>query len=293
MNSVVSALEAAGFHCFAPLESKSCFDVAAKSGDQLLLIKVLNNIDSLREHQAEELKAAAYGLGATPLIIGERSKTYELKDGVAYERYGIVVLNGQTLEDAATGKAVFKRFYKGRVVSAISTDAFDRGMEEQGLTIQKVAEKLRVTREAIYQYRHGMRIDFAKAKELERIVGEPIMRRISILKKQESFKPELKGYLKDMCSIGFEVTPVRKGFDALAKEEEESLIVDSEHSIAAARRKAAFLQKAGQFFASQPIFVMRCSTERVKDVPIIAEKEIKEAESAGDVLELVKHRAKP
>jgi len=92
-DALINLFESSGFQCFVPLEAKSCFDIAGKSEKQFFLIKILNNIDSLRESQAFELKALAHSLGATVLLVGEKSKAYVLSNGVVYERYGVPTIS--------------------------------------------------------------------------------------------------------------------------------------------------------------------------------------------------------
>ena len=114
---VLRALERAGYECFVPLERKSCFDIAARSNKQVLFIKTLSNIDSLREEQANDLMALANSLGATALLVGERSKVYDLEDGLVYERYGLQCVTTSTLERVLGGVMPDKEFNKGRVVA--------------------------------------------------------------------------------------------------------------------------------------------------------------------------------
>ena len=106
-------------------------------------------------------------------------------------------------------------------------------------------------------------------------------------------KKELGGYLRDMSQLGFDVVPIHRGFDAIAREK-DSLLIDKERVPQYARRKANFMKKAGSFFESHPVFIMEKKQVRqeMKGIPIIKLQEIKEAESAGDLIELVRKREK-
>src|SRR5512136_3017935 len=75
------------------------FDLVARRGETLLIIKVLSNIDSLSEDVAQELRALAYLLKATPLLIGEKNGVNTLEDDVVYFRFGIQTVTATTLKN--------------------------------------------------------------------------------------------------------------------------------------------------------------------------------------------------
>ncbi len=285
IEQLIRELEGTGYQCFVPLEKKSCFDIAARSGERLLLLKAFTNIDSFRDSQARDLKALAASLGATPMVIGEKSKAYELKVGMVYDRYGVNVVSLETFSALLGGMLPRKRFYKGRVVAEIDVKKLE------GTSPTELARELHVTREAIYAYRHGTRIEFEKAKRLEEVLDEPLIKDINPFSVPARESPVLTGYLQKMHGLGFDVVPVHRGFDALAREK-ESLLVDKERSEAYAKRKAKFVTKAADFFGSHPVIVMESRRKEVRGVPVVREKEITDAESAEGLVDLVKKRKK-
>lgn len=289
MENVLRVLERAGYECFVPLERKSCFDIAARSENRVLLVKVLSNIDSLREAQANDIMALANSLGATALLVGERSKAYELEDGLVYERYGLQAITAGTLERVLEGEMPDKSFSKGRVVARLDSKALEAKLDDAD--INAVAQRIHVTREAIYHYRKTLRMDYGKALELERMFHASIIRDIDLFSTPTIPPVDLHGYLKQMGSLGFDVIPVHRGFDALAREK-EALLVD-EAAPAVARRKADFIKRAGGFFESEPVFVSPGRAPKaVKGVPVVTEKELGSADTAGEVIDLVKKRRK-
>ena len=75
------------------------FDIAAGNDDVLLLIKVLSNVDGLKEDTAQEMLQLSEYLDGTPLVIGEKSRDHPLESGVVYYRHGIPAINIDTLYD--------------------------------------------------------------------------------------------------------------------------------------------------------------------------------------------------
>ena len=49
------------------------FDVVARRDDTLLIIKILSNVDAFSKENAEEMLTLGEALGASPLLVGERS----------------------------------------------------------------------------------------------------------------------------------------------------------------------------------------------------------------------------
>src|SRR2546426_82372 len=82
-----------------------CFDFVARRDDTLLIVKVLQNVDALSKDTAHELLEVARILEGSPLVVGERSGTGSLEDGVIYTRFGVSILSrrtlGEFLEDPA------------------------------------------------------------------------------------------------------------------------------------------------------------------------------------------------
>ncbi len=93
-------LEDAGF-----LVSERCairpksFDVAARRGEDLVLLKVLGNIDAFDGTTGEEMRRLGTYLDATPMVVGLRTRDEDLKPGVVYFRHGVPVLNPDTAMD--------------------------------------------------------------------------------------------------------------------------------------------------------------------------------------------------
>src|SRR5207237_476696 len=71
--------------------------LVARRDDTLLILKVFQNVDALSRGTAQELKAIARTLEGSPLVVGERSGTGPLEDGVIYSRFGVPILCRSTL----------------------------------------------------------------------------------------------------------------------------------------------------------------------------------------------------
>ena len=93
---ITKILEGEGFVVVSYADTKSCVDLIARRGDELLLIRVLGNIDALREESAKEFLRLAAVLRAHPIIVGAHSKRGPLERGVVYRRYSIPAVSFET-----------------------------------------------------------------------------------------------------------------------------------------------------------------------------------------------------
>ena len=75
IQEVTANLEEAGFDVSTQCDVRpSCFDMAARRGDQLVLIKTLGNIDSFTQEDAMALQLVAQFFNAVPLIVGKKTR---------------------------------------------------------------------------------------------------------------------------------------------------------------------------------------------------------------------------
>ena len=100
----------AGYKLSPPMALRSvCFDIVGRKDNIMLIVKVLGNVDALSRENAEEMKVLSEILGATPLVIGEKSSAGILEPGIVYSRFDIPIISNETLSDyVLRGEAPFK-----------------------------------------------------------------------------------------------------------------------------------------------------------------------------------------
>ncbi len=283
MKETLSILQSLGFQTFLSVGKKSSFDILAKKGNNLILIKVLTNIDGLKETQAKSLKCIANRLNASALIVGERTKRYKLEEDVVYERYELYAVNPRTLERALRGEMPKKKFWKGRLVVRLDDKTLSGITDDD---VEKVASVLGVSKEAVYMYKKGMGIEAKRAERLakEYSVG---LKSYNIFIPPEAEDMPIKGYLEDLKKLGFDIIPAYSGFDAIAQEREK-LVVAKKSVIT--HETTEYLKRAGKFLNGHPLLVSNRKEESVDNVPIVREDEIRQAKRTKDILKLVEER---
>src|SRR3989475_746422 len=153
-----------------------CFDFVARRDDTLLIVKILQNVDALNKETAHELLEVARILEASPLVVGERSGTGSLEDGVIYTRFGVSILSRRTLgEFLEEGIPPFLYSAPGGLYVRLDADALRRLREERQVSLGTLADIAGVTRRTIQMYLEGMSATMEVAMRLEEFLNESLV----------------------------------------------------------------------------------------------------------------------
>lgn len=233
VQTVISVLIMAGYNV-----SERCgirprsFDIIARKGNKLLVIKVVPHIDSVGEESAHDLALIAQHLDATPFIVGDKARDSELERGAVYLRHGIVATNSKTLYDFLVDDVPPLVFAQpGGLYVNINGGKLKDLREEKNLSLGDLASALGVSRRTISKYESGMSTTLDIAIKLEELFDAAIVEAIDILKKASDFgsktdgkKPE-DNYPPDFRRIGIESHSMcRAPFDALAVYGEKTIL---------------------------------------------------------------------
>lgn len=184
---VVSAFLSRGYHIVDYSDVKGCVDLVAKSDSNVFVVRILSNVDALRDESVAEFVRLAVAVGATPIIVGERTKRDVLRDGVVYRRYGVSVVTPHTLERILDGDfPVFEEF-KGKRIVYLNPDALRRAREALGLSQNDLAREVGTTKDSIYRYERGFPASEATAKKIVKVLGADVLAPVDI-----GFKGEVK-----------------------------------------------------------------------------------------------------
>lgn len=199
------------------------FDLIAKKGDTLVIIKVAPHIDSVTADIAWDLDVIATHLGATPLIVGERARDSELERGVIYIRYGLYAISPATLYDYFTeGIAPMVYASPGGLYVKINGDLLREVRERSQMSLGDLAFHLGVSRRTISKYESGMGTTLDVAIRLEELFSAPLVEAIDLVG-YRSAEPEKRqesptgAVLSDLERMGMEIHAMRQApFQALA-----------------------------------------------------------------------------
>lgn len=294
-----------GFYLSRPHGERGlCFDLVARRDDTLLIVKVLQNVDALSRETAHELKVIARTLEGSPLVVGERSGTGPLEDGVIYNRFGVPILGRRTLlEFLEEGVPPFLYSAPGGLYVRLDTAALRQLHEERQISLGTLAEFAGVSRRTIQMYLEGMSATMEVAMRLERALEESLVLPGDPFEfvDDESPKPGasigLAGFERELFErlerLGYIVhRTTRSPFDALSKHESTTLLTGVGDADSVMERKAEVVSNIGRVVEKDPVmFVVRRSVRmNIRGVPVIAREELRRAKDTDEVEDMISER---
>lgn len=286
----------------------TCFDLVARKNNCLLFVKVLYNVDSLQQGHAKELKILSLIFSASPLVIGEKSGHIILEDEVVYERYGIPVINVNSLINALIeGRFPIILAKRGGFFVKIDNKALRSERIRKNLSLGVLAEMIGVSRKTIYEYERGsMDATVETAHKLENLLNVKLTQPVNIfswkvedvtLQETKDTENELKEIVCELLSeLGFGVIPTfRAPFDAVAKTPEAKIILltgvgyPSERGI---RKRIKIVKSVSQIIRKYAVFVLEGKrvSQNIAGVPILKTSELKRMEEPEELLNTIMKR---
>lgn len=228
INTTRAILAKAGFDISAALTIRGiCFDVVARLDRRVLIVKILSNVDAFSKDNASEMKTLAEALGATPLVVGERSSSGDLEPGIVYSRFNISIVSNETLADLLLEDSPpFIFAAPGGLYVKLDSEVLKQAREARGMSLGAMAEVAGVSRRTIQMYEAGMGAMIDAALRIEESLGVPIIEPIDPFEfKHEERDQEPRDdhapidtfAVNQLCNLGFSVRPViRSPFEAVS-----------------------------------------------------------------------------
>ncbi len=277
----------------------SCFEIVASGLFLLLFIKVVVNIDTVTEEQAEDLKRLASFFKASPLIVGLRTKNSELEEGVVYERFGVYALSPETLYHVIAESelpAIFAE--RGGFYVRINGKLLRELREKHGYSVNELARILGVSRKSILNYEKGEQaVSLDVAVRLEELFDEPLAEPLDVLHSRVEAKldvvpetPLEREIFERLRHLGLGVVKVKRApFNAISKENEFKILTGiDEKKTRSTVRRAEMVAEVGKVVNSEGVFILqRTRTEIVEDVPLIPKKSLEEVRDADELIALI------
>ncbi len=306
IDRVRSTLAGSGFFVTEPHHLRSVsFDVIARKGEQLIVLKMLSNIDSLSHSDADDLRALATALDASPLIVGLHSSAAELEDGILYSRFGLPILSEESFKTLLT-EDVPPLVYAapGGLYVRVDGETLRSVREAKSISLGMLAEAAGVSRKAIQMYEAGMGAMVEIAARIEEFLDEPIVMpldpfeftkemadAIKALEKVEEGNKEIFDMLRE---IGYLVLPTRKcPFDAFAREEELLLTgIGADERLV--ERKARVVGDLSRVTEKKSVIIVQSDSrlKAIEGTPLVSKDELRRTDRSEDLMALIVRRQK-
>ncbi len=324
LQRVRGLLERAGFlvtdaHGIRP----TSFDLLARRDSQLLILKVLKNIDALSPEDADRLRQLGALFHAAGLIVGQTSGSSDLEGGVVYTRYGIPILTEGALEEyLLRGVPPFLVSSPGGIFARIDGPRLRELRESRGLSLGALASVAGVTRRTIQLYEDGGGAEVTVVERIERYLDATVAVPIEVLplrtvpphrapgaepedeeppRRAASPPPRTGDELRDnvlrqLDTMGWNVVvTIRCPFDAFGhvnQAGEEEMLLTSVGSLRSAVHRAEVLQGLARVIEGHSMFVTPQETRResIEGLPIVTMLELKRHRDRAELMELLAER---
>jgi len=309
VGNVTAMLEDAGFvvsdRC--AIRPKS-FDVAARRGEDVILLKILGNIDAFDAATGAEMRRLGEYLHATPLVVGLRTRDEELKPGVVYFRHGVPVLSPDTAMDLFV-EEVPPLIYAapGGLYVNIDSEVLEDAREERDWSLGQLAGELGVSRRTVSKYEDGMDASVEVAAQLEELFDAPLTSPVEVLDGAEDVReteetpedpavdPGDEPIVAVLTRVGYEVHPTdRAPFKTVSEDERERENVLTGHSefTETAEKRARIMSSVGTVTRTTSVYVVdKAPRDAVEGTALIEHDEMQDIEERVELRDLVMERA--
>jgi putative transcriptional regulator len=309
VDNVTAMLRDAGFTVSdqCAIRPKS-FDVAARRGEELVLVKILGNIDAFDGASGAEMRRLGSYLDATPLVIGLRTRDQDLEREVVYFRHGVPVLSPDTAMDLFV-EGVPPMIYAapGGLYINIDGDLLADEREKRGWSLGRLASELGVSRRTVSKYEDGMNASVEVAIELEDLFDRPLTGPVDVLGGAEEVRdteptpddpdaePEDRPVVAVLTRAGFDVHPtVRAPFSAVGEDEDgtENLLTGHSELTRSAVKRARLMSSLGEVTRTRAVyFVEDASRTSIEGTALIEREEAEDIDDRDELRDILRDRA--
>ena len=266
--------------------TRTAFDIIARKEGQILLIKLLEDANAVSEEYTKEMMKVSDYIGGSPLVIAEKAGA-KLQANIVYSRFGIHCLNYNTFCACVDNKMPFiKRDHAGLKAQIIG-DKLRQKMEEEGLSIGGLAQKLGVSRKMVQRYEKGeAEITINKALRLYDIFGHNVFDKVDVFS-AKAHQPALTASKSDIAkkygALGFEAAETKKvPFDVIARKDKEIILTEISD------KASPQLNPLSKLIDADKLVIFKEKKPKEKDMPALTKKEFLEFKKAEELIKFLK-----
>ena len=310
VGNLIAMLQDAGFTVSerCAVRPKS-FDVAARRGEDLILVKILGNVDAFDAATGAEMRRLGLYLDATPLVIGLRSRDEDLKPDVVYFRHGVPVFSPDTAMDLFIDE-VPPLIYAapGGLYVNIDGDVLADERQERGWSLGQLANELGVSRRTVSKYEDGMNASIEVAAQLDELFGAPMTSPVDVLGGDKELTddeptpddpaadPDDEHIVTTLTRVGFTVHPTsRAPFKAVSEDADESeRTVLTGHSAftKTAEKRARIMSSVSHVARTRSVyFVDKANRDADEGTALVSRDEVENLDNSDELRDMIRERA--
>ncbi|MDD5318021.1 MAG: helix-turn-helix domain-containing protein [Candidatus ainarchaeum sp.] len=290
LRGAASLLERKGFQTFTCSGTHACFDLVARRGSELFLVKALENVDAFSGEQARDMAKIASMFGSRALLLGEATKEGKMLDGVLYERHAIPTVTVRTLGGIVEGE--FPEARKFKVLAfAIDSGKLAGARRKKKLKMGALAEASGISRVTLSRYERGE--TGASEENLEKLEG---VLGTGLRKPIDPFQAPATGAPVDeetaFSFLGFTCVKAESAPFEIAARHKRRLFAGEEADRRTMKKRAEIYANISGMLDSLPCFLLAESkANQINGIPVLRVGELKRIREERELLKLLQERS--
>jgi len=262
--------------------TRNCFDLLARKKEKILLIKVLEDANSVSKQYVDEMDTISAYINAIPIIIAEKAGN-KLEDNVVYTRFDMYALNIVTFINTIKNKFPFIKRTQAGLTASISGKKLKEKREKMGFSLNALSKKVGVTSRMITRYENGdSEITINKAMKIYDLFGHDVFNQINIFYSNNKIESSYTSdYSRKYIDLGFEAADTKRTpFDIIARKNDDLILTEIGD-----KRKPDFSSLSRLLDADNLVIFDK---KKPKDVPSMTKEEFLEFDKANQLIKFLK-----
>ncbi len=262
--------------------SRGCFDLVARKDAVILLVKVLEDANSISPEYAEAMLKISSYIGASPIIVAKKAGS-PIEGGVVYSRFGVYTLGYETFRSALDNKFPFLLSSKAGLTAAVVGELLKKKREKSGYSLGEVSRKVGVSKRMITRYESGSAdVSVNKAYSLQKLFGRNIFREIDIFGRTKAVPASGKSeFAEKYTELGFEADDAKKvPFDVIARKDREIIFTEI------GEKTNPQLLPLQKLIEADTLVIFK--KKKPKDIPALTKKDFLNLDSAKELIKFLK-----
>ncbi len=262
--------------------ARACFDVLARKDNQILLIKVLEDANSISRQYSDEMGTVAAYINASPLIIAEKAGS-QLEDNIVYSRFDIYTLNFSTFFNCVNNRFPFIKRGKAGLTASVIGKKLKEKREELDYSLNALSKKIGVTSRMVMKYENeNSEVTINRAMKIYNMFGHQVFNEVNVFTQhrqpQSKFETEVS---RKYIELGFDANETKKTpFDIIARKDDEIILTEVSDNANPQVPSLSKLLDADNLVIFQK--------KKPKNVPSMTKEEFMDFEKANELVKFLK-----
>ena len=262
--------------------TRTCFDILARRNGQILLVKVLEDANSISKEYTDEMLSVAAYIGASSIIVADKAGD-KLEENIVYTRFGIYTLNFNTFVNCVNNRFPFIKRSQAGLTASISGKKLKERREELGYSLNALSKKVGVTSRMMMKYENeNSEITINKARKLYGIFGHQVFAQVDVFSKNKIPESKFESVVsRKYVELGFDATETKKTpFDIISKKDNEIILTE------VSDRVNPQMQSLSKLLDVDNLVIFK--KKKPKNMPSMTKKEFMEFEESNELVKFLK-----